>query len=192
MPTAFVVSERVPSLRKELLVAPQPLDVQADEARVDADGPPPGDVASGCRRTEPAARRACGGRARPVAARADRAHLRTSCVARSSKGAGVHSTSAISNDMTPRLRSEKSPLERLQERIRTADRGWFFAAIAEKVIERRQAKGLSQRELAEIVGTTQSAIARLERGGRPPRIDTLLRIADALDCELVVDLEPRS
>jgi transcriptional regulator with XRE-family HTH domain len=88
-------------------------------------------------------------------------------------------------------RAAKSPLERLQERIRTADRGWFFAAIAEKVAEQRQAKGLSQRELAEIVGTTQSAIARLERGGRPPRIDTLLRIADALDCELIVDLRPR-
>ena len=47
-----------------------------------------------------------------------------------------------------------------------------------------------QRELAELCGTTQSAIARLERGGRPPRIDTLLRIAEALDCELVVELEP--
>jgi transcriptional regulator with XRE-family HTH domain len=43
-----------------------------------------------------------------------------------------------------------------------------------------------------LTGTTQSAIARLEGGGRPPRIDTLLRIADALDCELVVDLKPRS
>ncbi|HEY5659619.1 MAG TPA: helix-turn-helix transcriptional regulator [Gaiellaceae bacterium] len=88
-------------------------------------------------------------------------------------------------------RTAKSPLERLQERIRTADRGWFFAAIADKVASRRQAKGLSQRELAELVGTTQSAIARLERGGRPPRIDTLLRIADALDCDLLVDLRPR-
>lgn len=88
-------------------------------------------------------------------------------------------------------RAAKSSLERLQERIRTADRGWFFAAIADNVAERRQAKGMSQRQLAEIVGTTQSAIARLERGGRPPRIDTLLRIADALDCDLVVDLRPR-
>ena len=51
--------------------------------------------------------------------------------------------------------------------------------------------GLSQAVVARRVGTTQSAIARLERGGRPPRIDTLLRIADALDCELVVELEPR-
>lgn len=88
-------------------------------------------------------------------------------------------------------RTRKGTLERLQERIRTADRGWFFAAVADKVAERRQEKGLSQRELAELVGTTQSAIARLERGGRPPRIDTLLRIADALECELVVDLRPR-
>jgi transcriptional regulator with XRE-family HTH domain len=86
----------------------------------------------------------------------------------------------------------KSALERLQERIRTADRGWFFAAIAQDVAERRQELGLSQRELAELVGTTQSAIARLERGGRPPRIDTLLRIADALDCDLSVELRPRS
>jgi ribosome-binding protein aMBF1 (putative translation factor) len=93
--------------------------------------------------------------------------------------------------MSAMARISKGALERLQERIRTADRGWFFAAIAEKVAERRQQKGLSQRELAERVGTTQSAIARLERGGRPPRIDTLLRIADALECDLVVDLRPR-
>ena len=86
---------------------------------------------------------------------------------------------------------QKSALERLQERIRTADRGWFFAAIAHDVAERRQELGLSQRELAELVGTTQSAIARLERGGRPPRIDTLLRIADALECDLTVELHPR-
>ena len=94
--------------------------------------------------------------------------------------------------MPERTRSEKSAFERLEERIRTADRGWFFAQIADKVAERRQAMGLSQRELAFLVGTTQSAIARMERGGRPPRIDTLLKIAEALDCDLVVDLQPRS
>jgi predicted transcriptional regulator len=85
----------------------------------------------------------------------------------------------------------KGPVERLHERIVAGDRGWFFAKIADSVSERRVAKGLSQRQLAELCGTTQSAIARLERGGRPPRIDTLLRIADALDCELIVELQPR-
>jgi predicted transcriptional regulator len=94
--------------------------------------------------------------------------------------------------MAARVRaSDKRPLERLHERIVTGDRGWFFANIAEKVSERRVQMDLSQRELAELCGTTQSAIARLERGGRPPRIDTLLRIAEALECDLIVDLSPR-
>ncbi len=72
------------------------------------------------------------------------------------------------------------------------EEGWFFAAIAEQVVEQRRARHLSQQELAELCGTTQSAIARFERGGRPPRIDTLLRIANALDCELVVQFQPRT
>jgi predicted transcriptional regulator len=90
-----------------------------------------------------------------------------------------------------RAKVDKRPLERLHERIIAGDRGWFFANIAEKVATRRVDMNLSQRELAELCGTTQSAIARLERGGRPPRIDTLLRIAEALECELIVDLVPR-
>jgi predicted transcriptional regulator len=84
----------------------------------------------------------------------------------------------------------KRPIEKLRERIVTGDRGWFFAGIADQVADRRVAMNLSQRELAELVGTTQSAIARLERGGLPPRIDTLLRIAEALDCDLRVELVP--
>jgi predicted transcriptional regulator len=92
-----------------------------------------------------------------------------------------------------RSRTElKRPLDRLRERIVTGDRGYFFAAIAGKVAERRVQMNMSQRELAELCGTTQSSIARLERGGRPPRIDTLLRIAEALDCDLVVELHPHS
>lgn len=68
----------------------------------------------------------------------------------------------------------------------------LFEAIAAQVAERRRALSLSQRELADLCGTTQSAIARLERGRRPPRVDTLLRIANALDCELVVELRSRT
>src|SRR5918997_842648 len=84
-------------------------------------------------------------------------------------------------------------LERLRERIaRVDEQGWFFGRIADQVSERRRELGLSQAELADLVETTQSAIARLESGGRPPRIDTLLRIATALDCELLVELRPRT
>jgi len=91
---------------------------------------------------------------------------------------------------TPNPRSAEA-LERLRRRLAGADQGWFFAQIADQVAQRRAELGLSQQQLAQLVGTTQSAIARLERGGRPPRIDTLLRISEALDCELHVELRPR-
>src|SRR5918994_5123374 len=90
-----------------------------------------------------------------------------------------------------RRRSDRPAIERLRERLAHAEEGWLFAQIAEQVVEQRRARGLSQAELAELCGTTQSAIARLEAGGRPPRIDTLLRLANALDCELVVELRAR-
>ena len=93
----------------------------------------------------------------------------------------------------PRRIRTTGAVERLRERLAHVDEdGWFFAAIADQVAERRIARGLSQQELADLCETSQSAIARLEGGGRPPRIDTLLRIANALDCELVVELRPRT
>lgn len=83
-------------------------------------------------------------------------------------------------------------IERIRERLaHVEDKGWFFTAIADQVASRRTQLGLSQQDLAELCGTTQSAIARLESGGRPPRIDTLLKIADALDCDLTVELRPK-
>jgi len=46
---------------------------------------------------------------------------------------------------------------------------------------------LSQRELAERMGTTQSVISRLEKGGgRSNRVDTLARVATALGRHLVI------
>jgi len=64
--------------------------------------------------------------------------------------------------------------------------------LAFEIRRLREARGLSQRELAERVGTTQSAIARLEAGNISPSLPTLDRIADALGAELTVtftDLE---
>jgi transcriptional regulator with XRE-family HTH domain len=80
------------------------------------------------------------------------------------------------------------PVERIRARLAGAEEGWLFAQIAGQVADRRKGRGLSQADLAELVGTTQSAIARLESGGRPPRIDTLLRIANALDADLHIEL----
>ena len=86
-----------------------------------------------------------------------------------------------------------SSVERLRERLaHVGPEGRLFATIADQVATRRRELGLSQLDLARLTGTTQSAIARLEAGKRPPRIDTLLRIADALDTELTVELRPRA
>lgn len=68
----------------------------------------------------------------------------------------------------------------------------FTERVAAQVIARRTELSLSQRELAELCGTTQSAIARFESGTRPPKLDTLIRIAEALDCELDVTFRPRT
>jgi transcriptional regulator with XRE-family HTH domain len=79
-------------------------------------------------------------------------------------------------------------------RLRRAidDEAERWQALAVQVAAERRARALSQHALAELCGTTQSAIARLERGARPPRLDTLLRIANALDCELIVQLRART
>lgn len=50
--------------------------------------------------------------------------------------------------------------------------------------------GVSQSELASRAGTSQPAIARLEKGRVSPTIISLERIARALDTELVIDFEP--
>jgi DNA-binding XRE family transcriptional regulator len=63
--------------------------------------------------------------------------------------------------------------------------------IGRKVWELREARGISQAELAQRVASTRSVIARLEAGDIEPRFETLQRVASALDSELVVDLRPR-
>lgn len=45
----------------------------------------------------------------------------------------------------------------------------------------RLAKGLSQAQLANLAGTSQSHIARIERNRADPQLGTLRRIAKALD-----------
>jgi transcriptional regulator with XRE-family HTH domain len=60
-------------------------------------------------------------------------------------------------------------------------------ALGQVIYDLRSASRLSQAELAKRVGTTTSAISRLEEGGGARnRIDTLARVAAALDRHLVV------
>jgi ribosome-binding protein aMBF1 (putative translation factor) len=98
---------------------------------------------------------------------------------------------------THRQRLTAQTLERMREGIRKRaealghDHERRFAEVGRMVAENRLERGMSQQELAVLCGTTQSAIARLERGGRPPKLDTLMRIADALDAELHLEMRLR-
>lgn len=56
--------------------------------------------------------------------------------------------------------------------------------LGRQVREMREAHGLSQRQLAERMRTTQSVIARLEAGGSKPSMSTLERVAEALGSSL--------
>jgi DNA-binding XRE family transcriptional regulator len=69
------------------------------------------------------------------------------------------------------------------ERLRRAP----YERIARLVITQRMATGLTQKALADQVGTSESAICRLERGDHAPSLDTLRRLAAVFGKELVVD-----
>lgn len=55
----------------------------------------------------------------------------------------------------------------------------------------RQGAALSQQELAERLGTTQSAIARLESGSAQPKLATLSKLAEALGEDLDIHINGR-
>lgn len=60
------------------------------------------------------------------------------------------------------------------------------AAMIDALIEVRRSKGITQQELARAAMLTQPVIARFECKKNIPRMDTLLRIADALGCEVAL------
>jgi len=66
------------------------------------------------------------------------------------------------------------------------DRLLPYERIARLVISLRMEMGISQEELARRVGTSASAIARLESGHHRPSVETLRRVARALDRDLVI------
>ena len=60
------------------------------------------------------------------------------------------------------------------------------------VSEARRNAYLTQRDLADRLGTSQSAIAKLEQGGTNPTINTLARCVGAAGFELRIELVPVS
>jgi len=60
--------------------------------------------------------------------------------------------------------------------------------IIEEIIMARKEKKLTQKDLAELIGTKQSNISRLESGNYNPSLDFLNRIALAVGKELEVKM----
>ena len=68
------------------------------------------------------------------------------------------------------------------DRVTSAEREQvlFEAALIGKMIEAREEKGLTQRDLARLSGVRQPAIARLESMKVTPQIDTLFKLLNPL------------
>lgn len=71
-----------------------------------------------------------------------------------------------------------SPVERAQIE--------FEVELIGKLIEAREAKGLTQEQLAEAAGIKQSAVARLENLKATPQIDTLFKLLTPIGYKLVI------
>jgi transcriptional regulator with XRE-family HTH domain len=60
------------------------------------------------------------------------------------------------------------------------------------ILRARRLAGLAQSELARRAGTSQSAVARLERGHASPTVATLERLVGAAGFDLRLELVPRA
>ena len=67
---------------------------------------------------------------------------------------------------------------------------WAKYELAHQIVRLRIERGLTQAQLAERVGTTQSSIARLESGSREPSLSFLRRVVKALGGQVEVNILP--
>ncbi len=61
-------------------------------------------------------------------------------------------------------------------------------AVISELISARLNKGLTQKDVAEKLGTQQSAIARLESGNTNPSLEFIQRIAQTMGYKLTIHL----
>lgn len=71
-------------------------------------------------------------------------------------------------------------------------RAQLRVAVAEALLLRMEALGLGQSSLAKKLGVTRSAVSQALTGSRNMSLNTLADLADALELEARVVLEPRS
>ena len=64
--------------------------------------------------------------------------------------------------------------------------------IIRALIEGREARDMTQKQLSEATGIPQADISRLENGTANPSLRTLKRLADGLGMTLKVEFQPRA
>lgn len=89
-------------------------------------------------------------------------------------------------DGSKRRRSRDPEYQAAQERLAPYER------IARFVITRRAELGLTQEQLAERMGTSHSAISRIESGQHRSSVATLERLSHALEVRFVMGFETGS
>lgn len=78
----------------------------------------------------------------------------------------------------------KELLEKFPELREEYEKKRLKLDIGRKIIELRKAKGITQEELAKLVGTKRFIISRIERGEQNMSIETMYKLAKVLSGEL--------
>ena len=80
------------------------------------------------------------------------------------------------NDIEPKLRLTPEEMTEIDLKLQ----------LIEKIIEIREEKGVTQKELAEMTGLKQTAISRFETSKTIPRLDTILKLITPLGYKLQI------
>lgn len=98
-----------------------------------------------------------------------------------------------------RIEGEKMPFKRIELKSVVGEKRQdkeFDEAYTEvereyelirKVVEARKNKGMTQKNLAEVVGVSQQEISRFEREKHIPKLSNFIKILDALELELKIE-----
>ena len=64
--------------------------------------------------------------------------------------------------------------------------------VIRAIVEARNSKNLTQKQLADLTGINQADISKLENGTRNPSIKLLQRLAEGMDMILKIEFIPKS
>ena len=74
--------------------------------------------------------------------------------------------------------------ERKKSKVKTTAKGPTEYSLAERLKFLREARGYTQKQLADMAGLSQATVAHIEKATKDPSVDTLSKLADALDTHI--------